>query len=408
MFRSKFLMMVALIDDNLKDWSGHNANYALGLGAECKARNIPISVFAHRSYAPGLDGYIRYVRCFRSRTASLHETGPLLDTAGLGKAFRLCWSNLWHFVDLFKATRDVDDAVFLVAWSSPRSIVAYVLWIVLNWSSGKRYHVRFVIHDRAPSYMLLECTLWRLIGVSRRVGYLAHSLRVASDFERRFQYPIVTVPIPAPEVAPKLTRGPSDEVWIGYLGVSSRAKGFIFLVDFLLEIVSAGVEWNSFRFLVQVNQLDGDAGVAGARARLAALAETNSNVVLLMGALESELYGDAFSRCDAILLPYDSARYAHMKSGVGSDAISAGKPLLLSRGLAHESEVTAAGIGVGFDYGDSESLAEALRRFLICRDEMVSRAYVYAQGMRDRRRVAASEFVDRVVRGVERRYEAVI
>ncbi len=86
-----------------------------------------------------------------------------------------------------------------------------------------------------------------------------------------------------------------------------------------------------------------------------------ANVTFLQETLSTDAYYRLLGQADAVLLPYDAKIYRSRSSGVLTEALAAGKPVVVTENTWLSDQMTAFGGGVICRSGDPADLARAIR-----------------------------------------------
>lgn len=92
--------------------------------------------------------------------------------------------------------------------------------------------------------------------------------------------------------------------------------------------------------------------------------------------ISNERYWELLCQADGIVCTYDPKEYSHRGSNIFFEAMAAGIPALVSSGTSLEQELAenSAGAGLVVEYGNVDSLAEALQHVLAHADELSANA----------------------------------
>lgn len=139
--------------------------------------------------------------------------------------------------------------------------------------------------------------------------------------------PVGQLPIP---VTPSPRRPPGPVFEAVYLGDARDEKGFPILAQAILAMEAerrAGAV--AFTLQSHFNAEPGDPATARARA---ALREAGPGVRMVGAALDTDAYGALLGGADVVLTPYDPIAYQVRSSGVMSEALATGSPVLVTAG----------------------------------------------------------------------------
>ena len=146
-------------------------------------------------------------------------------------------------------------------------------------------------------------------------------------------------------------------VRVGYFGYAKREKGF----HLVPEIIEAATDYaeGDLRFVIHVNHGGYDPSIIDAEARLRDL--KGPSVRLIEGPMSTERYQSEVEDVDIMLLPYDPALYRGRGSGVFSEAVALGKPMVApgEAGVGEEMRCGRA-TGVAFDAYNADAIGRAV------------------------------------------------
>lgn len=382
-------MRLVYIDENFCDFSGHNAAYALAIKDEWVRRGRSFTIYANRRIDSALAGFNDIVPAFTVKSSSLHRIGFGRGMGRMGQVMRLVYSNFAHGWALIKKVAIRRDcSVVLIAGISPRVTLAYLVWLIYLSLTGRRTTVVILLHDRAPWFAGIEFRLLRIAGYRQKIRLAAQSPRIAEDFRVRFGHTISAMPTPQVSLcrektrAARLLQGGGGRLNLVYLGLASSAKGFGFLVDAITSPEMMEYLASVVKFTIQYNPIAGDGIAESAGQRLLKVCEESDMFGVICGSLANDAYENELENADAILLPYNPLNYRFIQSGIVTQAIAAGKPLLVSAGTTLEQEMQLHGTGISFKYGSIASLREALRQVIGRIDVLSSEAEMRALGYR--------------------------
>ena len=163
------------------------------------------------------------------------------------------------------------------------------------------------------------------------------SVRLASDnqelaahLQDLLDHPVATLPMPIALAPGGSGQPPDGPVQLAYVGEGRLEKGFPALVDTL------------FRHAAQLRglRLALHTGRSGAGTQLGEALRALPHVELIDRPLDQPAYHDLLRRSAAILLPYEAGAYAMRSSRIFAEALSLGKPVLVTPGTWMERELS--------------------------------------------------------------------
>ena len=174
----------------------------------------------------------------------------------------------------------------------------------------------------------------------------------------RDHYGIDTKILPVPLAVSRSTRLAETTIRLGFFGYSKSAKGFHLLPDVAAICREAGLP---VEFHIQIQHSHWEQATIEAEARLRGM----PNVHLLEGTLHSSDYIAETNKTDVALLPYDPILFGMRGSGVFTESVAAGRPVIASDGT-YAAESIRIGVAQGeiFKPYGARELAEAIARVL--------------------------------------------
>ncbi|MHB8883621.1 MAG: glycosyltransferase [Methylovirgula sp.] len=192
--------------------------------------------------------------------------------------------------------------------------------------------------------------------VGDRLFFTTENEAVAKIY--REHYGIDAKILPVPLAVSRSTRLAEKTVRLGFFGYSKSAKGFHLLPDVATICRDAGLP---VEFHIQIQHSHWEPATIDAEARLRSM----PNVHLLEGTLHSSEYIAETNKVDVALLPYDPVLFGMRGSGVFTESVAAGRPIIASDGT-YAAESIRMGVAQGeiFKPYGARELAEAIARIL--------------------------------------------
>lgn len=207
------------------------------------------------------------------------------------------------------------------------------------------------------------------------------------------QFGIKTTLLPIVLRAAQAQAKPEGRVRLGFFGYSKSEKGFHLLPE-AIEICRA--RNLPVDFVIQVQHSNWERETVEAEQKLRRL----PGIELVEGVMSSAEYAQKTHAVDVTLLPYDPNRFGLRGSGLYTEAVAAGRPVIAARGI-----YAAAGIESGVATGEifapytSGAFADAIERLLSHLAESQNKA---AQGAADfASRHSGAAYVDAILKLVK-------
>ncbi len=207
---------------------------------------------------------------------------------------------------------------------------------------GDAYYQR-AFHEAAP-----------LIG--HKLFFTAENQAIAQYYRER--YGIETKILPVPLAIPRASPVAGGTVRLGFFGYSKASKGFHLLPEAASICQSTGLD---VEFHIQVQHSHWEQATGRAERKLRKM----PNVHLIEGMLPSKDYIAEANKVDVALLPYDPVRFGMRGSGIFTESVSAGRPIIASDGtFAAESIRSGEAQGEIFAPYSARELANAIGRII--------------------------------------------
>jgi glycosyltransferase involved in cell wall biosynthesis len=193
---------------------------------------------------------------------------------------------------------------------------------------------------------------------------------------------------------PNASSEPEGAVRLGFFGYSKSEKGFHLLPE-AIELCRA--RKLPVQFVVQIQHTNWEPETIEAEKTLRRI----TGIELIDGTLDADEYSRQINEIDATLLPYDPLRFGLRGSGIYTESVAAGRPIVATKGI-----YAALGIERGEAVGEifapytGEALADAIERLVPRVTEFQSRA---ARGARDfAARHSGDAYIDAMLRFTHR------
>jgi glycosyltransferase involved in cell wall biosynthesis len=367
-------MEIVFLDNGLISKGEHSYSLVKSVGAALARRTLPFRVFAPRCVDPLIAAEIGAIPHF---TRSLYDNeSPLVElpawARGRGSSPAISerrtarLQNAAFARDLAALPRDL--------WTSDK------LWVVPGVSQNQILGlVRALLAAPEATRPRTVCQLmfppdWTPWGRTARQGheiyrkafrraaplvdkslfFTAENAPIAALYRERFGIAAKILPVPFGGTRP--ARPCPARPTFGFLGYSKSDKGFP-LLPAALEICRAhGVAAD---FAIQVRHDGWEAATVAAEQALRRM----GSVRLVEGVLDEALFDLETDRIDVMLLPYDPVLFGLRGSGLFTQSVAAGRPVVASAGTFAAAEIArGAAEGEVLASYDAPALAEAILR----------------------------------------------
>jgi glycosyltransferase involved in cell wall biosynthesis len=358
-----------IVDPSIRDGLGHYAEYARAVADAGRAADAQVRVLAHRRLTAGLATALGGEAVFRydfwHRFIPVPKLGGVLDPP---VANVVTWRELRRVL----GSGPGPSGVVFAPTTDHRQLVAWAAWI-RGLPAAQRPTVclllRYTCHDVGAARLRSRAAIWVRLGFialerlgAGRVRLLTDSARLAAEYAALTALPVEVVPIPhtsdlTPARSPSI-RPPARPVRFVALGDARTEKGFALLAEAVQRLRGEG-KLTGLEFVIQSHIASPVyAALMGPRAELSRIGPPA--VRLVDGVLSREAYAELLGEADVVLLPYSRRVYHARTSGPFTEALAAGKPVIVTADTWMSEELEQHGAGLTFRDADVTSLADAI------------------------------------------------
>ena len=246
---------------------------------------------------------------------------------------------------------------------APRNLTSWLQWlqslpkghepiVILHLGYASE---RFAADPRLPRLL----TALEIEGKRDRARFVTDSPILQSRYEAILQQPVTLLPVVVSRHAMASSKRPGNPPCFACLGSAREDKGFPEVLA-AIDSLSASTQPINARFALQSSNPDHRSAMALAGFRSA----PEKHVSLVDHPLSEEAYLQLLRDADVLLLPYRSETYKERTSGVFCEALSAGKPVIVSEGSLMARQVSRERTGWVVRDRHPESIARVIRRAL--------------------------------------------
>lgn len=209
------------------------------------------------------------------------------------------------------------------------------------------------------------------VPLRKTLFFTAENEAIAEIYRERYRIEPAILPVPFGGAAPAVIRDGRPR--LGFFGYSKCDKGFHLLPNAIELCRQKGIEAD---FTIQVQHGGWEAGAIAAERDLRKM----ESVRLIEGVLDDRDYTAETSCIDVMLLPYDPVLFGLRGSGIFTQSVAAGRPVVASAGtFAGRCVTLGEAEGEVFSPYDAAALAEAIARLLPRLAESQTRAAARAK-----------------------------
>lgn len=366
---------LVLVDAGLRSLSGHHAVYARSVGEGAQARGLTFRVMGPCQHDPALRSFLPVEPIFHGGS----------DLGRIGLPGVRAWRNMRQFrADLKQLVRQLpaQPTVILVDNTDHHDLLRWAASLDLlparhpwTWVFMLRRVYYDVDRDRWPHGTRHLRLAFRLLAGQtgrRRIRLVSDSERLIAHYHTLTRAPIHLLPIPHTH-ADAARPAPSDPgaLQVVFLGDARAEKGLAALAHAIAQL-RTHPQGRSLRFTLQTHQASGrDPVIDQALADLRA--NSGAAITLLDQPLSVADYQRLLHQADVVLCPYARARY-QTTSGPFTEALAAGKPVLVTDSTWMSDQLQIHGAGVVCRDGDAASIAQGLLQIQQRYPELAQRA----------------------------------
>jgi glycosyltransferase involved in cell wall biosynthesis len=193
--------------------------------------------------------------------------------------------------------------------------------------------------------------------IGKRLFFTTENEVMGDIYRRKFGIESKVLPVPL-RVEKSVYVEKNKTVRLGFFGYSKSDKGFHLLPETAAICLEKGLD---VEFHIQLQH----SGWEQITIEAERLLRTMPNVYLIEGTLSSQEYVVQMKKADIMLLPYDPVRFGMRGSGVFTESITAGRPVIASEGT-YAAECIKKGEAHGeiFSPYNSQACAAAIAKLL--------------------------------------------
>jgi glycosyltransferase involved in cell wall biosynthesis len=394
------VISVCYIDAAVRDNAGHHTNACRHFVSEFRRRGSAVYPFGNRDLDITVGRELKIEPLFRHYPYSRLRGGPYISYLIERSSFLLDLRSAWR--------RGPYDLVFFHSVMSAQ-LAAIALWmrelkpdempfIVMGFDlpSGNKLKDQWSHHT--PFYRRAGKLF--LPRYSRRCLFFTFDQAITDDYAELLNLPVRTMPtVHAGLRAPRLRkRDRSGKVNVAFLGHQRPEKGYDLIPDIVRRLFDRRLP---VRLLVH-NSAPGDSETSRELRRMAA---ANTDISLVEEPGDQLRWQQLLDKADLIVLPYEPNRYRQSGSGIATEAVSEGIPMVVPPGTTMETlAVTYQGCAMTFARWGATEIADAIERALGEFEPLAREAETGALVWR--RNNGVELFVDRLLETADHRLHA--
>ena len=358
--------VLCIVDPNLKDTVGHNYEYDRAILKGVEKHNYDCIILAQENVTSEIAQLLPVKKVFRKtmwdsfpRLAKIPLIGSRLNVFALGwEYFRVLRKNL--------SSRIVNaNWIVFCHMIGPRELIAWAYWYRLLPASKRPCLIllfRYPANWYNTSSGRLALRMLEKHYADGQIRYCTDSKRLAQEFTFLTRIPLEVFPIPHTHaLTTDIGENPfdfvdtTDQVCFVSLGSARDEKGILIILDAIKHLHMTN-QLDGLAFILQVNDC-----YAFIRDAVREVENLNlPNVHFIHETLNTKDYHALLRKADVIMAPYWRSIYISRTSGIFTEAIAAGKPLIVSEDTWMSDNLKKFGSGLTCADRNPPDLAHAI------------------------------------------------
>jgi glycosyltransferase involved in cell wall biosynthesis len=391
---------VCYIDAGIRDNAGHHTNACRHFVSELRKRGITVQPFGNQSVDTRICRELQVEPLFRHFPYNRLRGGRYVSYLIERSSFLFDLKSVWG--------RGPFDLVFVHSVMAAQ-LSAIALWLrdfdpakmpfvvigfdlpsgrrIIGGSGASEARLRWNYHTQ---FFPKAGTLFRPEYLPRIV-FFAFDPVISNDYAELLKLPVQTMPSVHLGIGePRLRkRDRSGLINVAFLGYQRPEKGSNLLPDIIRDVLERQLP---VKLLIH-NSAPGDGPI---RQELRVLASVNRNILLIEEPGDQVHWQGLLEKADLVVLPYEPSRYRESGSGIATEAVSSGIPMVVPRGTTMETlAVHYQGVATTFSHWGAKEVADAIEKAVFEFDILAKKAE--AGALVWRRKNGVELFVDRML-----------
>ena len=368
-------------DPALRTYSGHSLTFGKHYQNGFQMLGQPLVTLAHREVDAAIGQEMNALGAFRLCPSSRTSADPL---CGPTKSYLDVSQVIFEDLTAVKGIAGDDRIVFEA--SSPAAITGLTRWMHARGDSCPQVVVMLhnaagVTGRRRPDGNIEavplgpEPALYRLAGLSipaaiaQRLTFVTSYDCYAAVYADLLQQPVQRTPHPVAAVPTPIRRAGRSPIVVGFIGAQQPRKGFGLVPEVVRRLLQQPLP-------IQVVVQDSFAAMQEPLAALQTLATTDSRLAVEVGPVDQPGWQAILDRCDLLVAPYDQQFFLVNGSGIVTDAIANGLPIVVPAETTLAALLHQHGCGpVTFQTTTVEAVAQAVEQAVSQHDQLCDAAH---------------------------------
>lgn len=361
-----------VIEPELINYDGHWYNYVKSLNDLAISKNIPCEVMTTIDAESELDTYLKINRIFSKKPSKRYLKNKFFVNILLPLIYNL---NFYRGLDKLRKNYFKAGWVFFMGTFQHFHGFAFFLFLLKNFNESKKtkfvFFLRFSLTSNSKTQKKAFSFFWYKLMFKfykwnekklNFIHFVTDSTCLKYEFEKDFLIKVEVLPIP--HVNPiiqldnRLLLNEKSQLTISLLGSARIEKGFETLIKAII-LLSEEVIFDKLLFVVQISNNNNVSRIND----LIELVKSYKfdNLILLSDNLSELEYYERLMQTDLMILAYDPKFYHSNTSGIFSECISNGIPVIVSDETWMSYQLNKC-VGLCTKYEDEAKLSESILR----------------------------------------------
>jgi glycosyltransferase involved in cell wall biosynthesis len=377
-----------IVNPHLRDRNGHYFEYDHSLIEPARKKGYEVLVLGHKQVEAAIAAIMPVKKVF---SREIWQTFPLITTIPqVGRKVSTLIENILFYRKL-RAT--LNPKIITSEWVIFSDMVCHNQLLAWAWwfrNLPRQVSPRLVLLFRYSSDWFeywsshqMTCEAFRILNLANfdnKLCLCSDSDRLAKEYSRFTTEPLTVVPIPhttytITQENPLTQPQPLKSLGFVSLGNARDEKGFLDILQ-AIKILHQSGELDKFTFILQANNIS--SYFIPPEELLSAVEEVKSlnlaNVYFICDTLSSEEYYRLLQKADVVLLPYWRSIYVSRTSGIFTEALAAGKPVIVTEDTWMSEQLSQDGAGVLCRDRDSNDLVRAILKIAAHYEDYANKA----------------------------------
>lgn len=335
---------VLYIDIHLKNFSGHSFDYLSSISGEAYKNGLTVKCFCPENSIISESDEYRLEKILPDFT----KPGNLIEKI----------KYLIRGIVQFKKNEIVFQSsdIIVITDLTPDLIILLIISHLLNRERDRSKYL-FILHNKLHKKIIPFYKLIQILGLSYIIG--AQSKEIQNSLPSFLKNNSTVLPIP---LVQKRKFHPNKDKNIlngSYLGIGSTDKGLHHLLNFIYNKSHHPI-FKKINFTIQLNPINSE--IQQKIEALKGAITSMPNIKLIEGELKNADFMKLLETSDFLITPYSPSKYKFIQSGIVTQGMYIGTPIIMTKGMNGTSELIENHLErLLFEYRSEDSLLNALQ-----------------------------------------------